>query len=102
MYEQWNFEQAGKRDASDLGAQCIPCKHVAEKEGNKLESGGTCGYLAHVKLDLRAVSIIPKLPETKLKLIWQSCATKYSAGTDSCVLAELFVDMPAFDLNLFA
>ena len=25
---------------------------------------------------------------------------EYSAGTDSCVLAELFVDMPAFDLNL--
>ena len=26
--------------------------------------------------------------------------SEYSAGTDSCVLAELFVDMPAFDLNL--
>ena len=54
VYEQWILEQAGKRDASHLGAQCILCKHVAEKEGKKLQSGGIClagilTILAHVK-----------------------------------------------------
>lgn len=54
MYEMWNFEQAGKRDKSHLGAQCIYCKHVLEQEGRQLEPGGTClaglpTILAHVK-----------------------------------------------------
>ena len=54
IYELWRFEQAGKRDATHHGAQCIPCKQHAEKKGLPLDPTGTCladirAMLAHVK-----------------------------------------------------
>ena len=71
MYENWNFEPTGKSDATHLGAQCIPCKHVAEQ---KADSSSL------VAPALRVFS-----PS------WLMSRT---------VDISLIVDMPAFDLNL--
>ena len=54
MYATWHFENAGKRDKTHSGAQCLPCKCWAALKGTAVASGGTClaelpAILTHVK-----------------------------------------------------
>ena len=42
VYESWQFELAEMRDKSHRGAQCLPCKHLAESKGLKVDPKGTC------------------------------------------------------------
>ena len=91
LYSLWRCEPAEFRDATHRGAHCLLCKAHQEERGQPVDPKGHCladqpSILAHINDDI-APDLDPEDPEE-------------IPVANKCKLADLFVDMPAFDLNL--